>query len=502
LVYITDLLTHFPLKEMVDTSLCSQISECSARRSVDGLGLEKFNLNDSQLNAIADCVSAMENYLPSLKLIWGPPGTGKTKTISTILWAMLIKGLRTLTCAPTNTAVLEVASRIVRLVGETSDISGCFLNDIVLFGNKDRMKIDDTHDLSVVFLDLRAKRLLPCYVPNTGWRHCLCSLIDVLENPVTKYKLHIEYILEAVKATEKEIPKKDVDELLLREEGNPLPPDYHLCSKPISKDHLLTLLSLFRKPIHNTPEAKEEECHREGRYESEALNKVFKVLPFKNYLKGCYNKLSENLCNCIELLYNDHPRNSDTAQSFRCMPEVLELIEILHTLINWYTDNGDTWSDEVLEAKIEDDCNPVSWPEQLACLQINTCNISKFKLARSLCVQELRYLRKNLEVPNCDSTRSTQLYLLQRAKCILCTASSSFRLYNVPMDNSDSDISELVMKPKNLNPLELLIVDEAAQLKECETLIPLQLPGIRQAVFIGDEYQLPALVKSKVSYIR
>jgi senataxin len=70
------------------------------------------------------------------------------------------------------------------------------------------------------------------------------------------------------------------------------------------------------------------------------------------------------------------------------------------------------------------------------------------------------------------------------------------------MDNSVSDICGLVTKPKNLNPLELLIVDEAAQLKECETLIPLQLPGIRQAVFIGDEYQLPALVKSKVSYMR
>ncbi|KAF2935520.1 hypothetical protein DAI22_04g236900 [Oryza sativa Japonica Group] len=50
-----------------------------------------------------------------------------------------------------------------------------------------------------------------------------------------------------------------------------------------------------------------------------------------------------------------------------------------------------------------------------------------------------------------------------------------------------------------LKPLELLVVDEAAQLKECETLIPMQLPGIKQAVFIGDECQLPALVKSKIS---
>ncbi|KAM0906279.1 hypothetical protein ACQ4PT_016851 [Festuca glaucescens] len=485
---IINLAWQYKPRVVVDSSSCSQISQYSAHISIDGLGLEKFNLNDSQLNAVADCVSAMENHSPSIKLIWGPPGTGKTKTICTLLWAMLIKDFRTLTCAPTNTAVLEVASRIVRLVGESSDGSGCFLNDIVLFGNKDRMKIDDSHDLSVVFLDLRAKRLFPCYVPNTGWRHCLCSLIDLLENPVTRYKLHIEYIVEAMKAMEKEIPKEDMDKLLLREKGNSLPSHFHLCSKPIPNDHLLALLLVFRKPNH-----------KEGWYDSEAMNKAFGVLPFKDYLKGSYNKLSENLGNCIELLYSDHPRNPETGQSFRCMLEVHELIEILHTLINCYTDNDDIWSDEVLEGKIEEDCNPVSWPEQLAYLRTNTCNKSKFKLARSLCVQELRYLRINLEVPICYSTRSVQLYLLQRAKCILCTVSSSFRLYNVPMDNSDSDISRLVTKPENLNPLELLIVDEAAQLKECETLIPLQLPGIRQAVFIGDEYQLPALVKSKIS---
>jgi senataxin len=147
---------------------------------------------------VADCVSVMENNSPSLKLIWGPPGTGKTKTTSTILWAMLIKGLRTLTCAPTNTAVLEVASRIVKLVGESSDGSSCFLNDIVLFGSKDRMKIDYSHDLSVVFLDSRVKRLLPCYVPETGWRHCLCSMIDLLENTVSKYNLHIGLVGTAV----------------------------------------------------------------------------------------------------------------------------------------------------------------------------------------------------------------------------------------------------------------------------------------------------------------
>ncbi|XVE90676.1 hypothetical protein DITRI_Ditri20bG0096300 [Diplodiscus trichospermus] len=48
-------------------------------------------------------------------------------------------------------------------------------------------------------------------------------------------------------------------------------------------------------------------------------------------------------------------------------------------------------------------------------------------------------------------------------------------------------------------PLDLLVIDEASQLKKCESTIPLQLPGIRHAVLIGDDCQLPAMVQSKIS---
>jgi len=381
-----------------DRSSCFQVSHFSNRILVDGLGLEKFNLNNSQLNAVADCVATMDNNSSSIKLLWGPPGTGKTKTISSILWAMLIKGRRTLACAPTNTAVLEIVARIAKLIVESSDGS-VFLNDIVLFGNKKNLKIDDGNYLSKVYLNSRAERLLPCFMSksNTGWRHCLCSFIDLLVNSVTMYQLN-----------------------------------------------------------------------NEGK-------------TFKQYLKHDYNKLSRNLRSYLTMLYNDHPRNLETGQSFQCMLEVLELIKILHALIN-VSNGGDLWSNELLESTIEEEVNPELWPSQLASIRTNSCNKSKFVAARSLCVQELIYLRMNLELPDCNNTRDVQLYLLSRTRCIICTVCSSFRLYDVPMI-----------------PLELLIIDEAAQLKECETLVPLQLPGIRHVVFIGDEYQLPALVKSKVS---
>jgi senataxin len=49
-----------------------------------------------------------------------------------------------------------------------------------------------------------------------------------------------------------------------------------------------------------------------------------------------------------------------------------------------------------------------------------------------------------------------------------------------------------------MKEVEFLVIDEAAQLKECESAIPLQLLGLKRCILIGDERQLPALVKSKV----
>ncbi|KAL8154187.1 LOW QUALITY PROTEIN: hypothetical protein V2J09_011947 [Rumex salicifolius] len=46
---------------------------------------------------------------------------------------------------------------------------------------------------------------------------------------------------------------------------------------------------------------------------------------------------------------------------------------------------------------------------------------------------------------------------------------------------------------------QLVVIDEAAQLKECESTIPLQLPGLQHAILIGDEKQLPAMVQSKLA---
>ncbi|KAL5057469.1 hypothetical protein RYX36_029073 [Vicia faba] len=64
------------------------------------------NLNDSQEEAVSSCVSMLNCCHANTKLIWGPPGTGKTKTVACLLFSLLKLKTRTLTCAPTNTAIL------------------------------------------------------------------------------------------------------------------------------------------------------------------------------------------------------------------------------------------------------------------------------------------------------------------------------------------------------------------------------------------------------------
>ncbi|CAN6249866.1 unnamed protein product [Urochloa humidicola] len=494
---IVDLIWQYKSKAMnEDISTSSQLSRCFPDRSIDDLGLEKFMLNSSQLNAVADCFPVKGNFSPSVKLIWGPPGTGKTKTISTLLWTMLLSRHRTLTCAPTNTAVLEIASRIVKLVHESPASRDIFLSDIVLFGNKRRMKIDEDNNLSAVFLSSRIKRLSQCFAKKP-WGLCLFSLLHFLEKSVTEqYQLYTERILAKMKEREGENTEKNQSE------------DRSVTSCTEGKvqegiSDTVEVVYVDEEDDYDNEEESddEEDCSESEGVESdnaddgcdsESAEQTLVILTLKEYARATYNELAVDLLGCMKVLQTDFPREPTMAQSFQCMTEVAELLDILHTYIN--SDDDDVWFDGLLEEHIKQDSDPLNWPDLLASVHAEKCGKLKFRKARSLCIQELHYMRKYLELPlwaNCfylsnDRMRDIRMYLLQRSNCVLCTVSSSFTLYNVPLD-------------KNTSPLQMLIVDEAAQLKECESLIPTLLPGIRQVVFIGDECQLPALVKSKIS---
>lgn len=156
----------------------------------------------------------------SVKLIRGPPGTGKTKTVGSILFSLLKMKCRALTCAPTNIAVLEVTTRLLRLVREkqTPENDSYGLGDIVLFGNNKRMKIENHDDLLDVFLDQRADMLVNCFLPSTGWKHCLESMISLLDDPEPQYNTYMQNIKKNDNGDDGNLKKDDSDSNLLKDD--------------------------------------------------------------------------------------------------------------------------------------------------------------------------------------------------------------------------------------------------------------------------------------------
>ncbi|KAJ4810523.1 P-loop containing nucleoside triphosphate hydrolases superfamily protein [Rhynchospora pubera] len=383
----------------------------------------RWNLNDSQMNAIIDCASATEQLTSSLKLIWGPPGTGKTNTISMLLTLMLIKNCRTVTCAPTNTAVVEVASRLLRLVEDSSDL---FQSDIVLFGNRDRMRIDG--NLSKIFLEDRVGRLFECFMPHTGIRHCINSMIDIFKN----CDRHYEEVMEDNLCRETTQKSREVMD--------------DKCTDVVADDAGKGLISLTE------------------------------------YVKTQFDALAKDLKYFIEIYLDDFPRALISKKALGEMHDTKILLQIMEDLLQHDS------SDDRMKIQLKIDVLSPPPITSLASLQdfVTRKSFSFYHLvyARDLFLEKLQLLSGHLSIPDEFNKHGVEELVLQHVHSVLCTASSSFKLHGVDMKHG---------------PLEVLVVDEAAQLKESESLIPLLLPGIKHVVLIGDEYQLPALVKSKIS---
>ena len=64
-------------------------------------------LNDTQIEAVEMALSA-----PYIAAIRGPPGTGKTTTVTELILQAIQRGLRVLVCAPSNAAVDNLVERL------------------------------------------------------------------------------------------------------------------------------------------------------------------------------------------------------------------------------------------------------------------------------------------------------------------------------------------------------------------------------------------------------
>ncbi|XP_062113018.1 uncharacterized protein LOC133824159 [Humulus lupulus] len=382
-------------------------------------------LNESQTKAVLSCLHMMDcKRKSSLELIWGPPGTGKTKTTSTLLVTLLRMNYKTLVCAPTNVAITGVASRVLKMVlGTHGDDLFCSLGNILLFGTKERLNVGE--DLEDIYLDARVEKLEKCF-RSYGWRHSLSSMIDLLENSVSKYNDMLE--IDSTK-------EKEESSISINEEKRNRNRNRNKNDCKVGKKKFPTFLEYVREKFNMT---------------FSELREYFSIIcthTTKSYISG---KIFQDMVSLIGSLAS--------FQSLLCNKSVVS--EVLEKLFS---------------------CAEVN--EYLSCSFVDDTSLG-INLRRKKCVSSMRSLRDSLnrlDFSWIKSQETIEKFCWESASVILCTVSSSYKLHR------------LKIKPT------ILIIDEAAQLKECESTIPLQLPGVQHAIFVGDEWQLPATVKSKVS---
>ncbi|KAK9063833.1 hypothetical protein SSX86_017705 [Deinandra increscens subsp. villosa] len=373
-------------------------------------------LNESQAGAIRAALSKTECCHGSfVEQIWGPPGTGKTTTVSVLLFILLQMNRRTLTCAPTNVAIVQVASRVLNLVKKSSntttatgDVFYC-IGDVLLFGNKQRLKVGA--EIEEIYLENRVKMLTMCLGSLTGWRHCIKCMVDLLENCVSNYHVFVEN-------------------------------------------------ELF----------KEKELASEDRNEAKVTK--LEVKSFIEFVRDRFSSCVLPLRRCILTFLTHVPKSFMMEHNFQKMASLLDDLSVFKSLL---------FEENLLSEELEQLFT--SKPLQNDYYD-NMGDAPSINFVRAKSISLLKALQISLEglgLPHVLDRFAIMDFCFQNASLIFCTTSTSYKLHNVKM-----------------KPVEILVIDEAAQLKEAESTIPLQLPGMKHAILIGDECQLPAMVSSNL----
>ncbi|KAL9160632.1 hypothetical protein ABFS82_08G213400 [Erythranthe guttata] len=428
-------------------TLCNSTKTESTNQLLSRKVINSFELDDSQKAAVTNCVALTEcHHENSVKLIWGPPGTGKTKTVASLVFTLLKMKCRTLTCAPTNVAVIGVAKRLMSCLSGTLKYDTYGLGDIVLFGNGERMKIVEHEDLQDVFLENRVSVLAHCFAPLTGWKGCLDQMMSLLEDPQSKYQSY----LEQLKEQNEDDNDTDDDE---SEKNNEEKMDESETLKESSKRSFLKKLVIQNKKENKKKKSKEKVSSQEKGKSKCDGGKVDIPLTFEEFFRKRFFILAEKLVFCTTGLYTHLPT------MFLPLDVVTDMIRVLDML-----------------QSLQDFLRRVDVTKQ-GCLNRSLIgNEETFE-----CLEALKLLGRTFRLPNFIEEYGIRNFCLIHACLIFCTVSSSAKLHT-----------------EGMAPLEMVIIDEAAQLKECESSIPLQLPGLRHAVLVGDEKQLPAMVISKI----
>ncbi|KAJ0468730.1 putative P-loop containing nucleoside triphosphate hydrolase, DNA2/NAM7 helicase, helicase [Helianthus annuus] len=449
----------------VDYSVEESCVECCLDKTRDLFlykikeALKRFQLDSSQEAAILSCVASRAcGHKNTIKLIWGPPGTGKTKTISSLLFMLLKMKCRTLTCAPTNIAVLGVTKRVMQLVRDSLVYDTYGLGDIVLYGSKERMKIDECEDLSDIFLNLRVEILSDCLAPLSGWKGCSEWMIRFLEDPEEQYQLYLKekLIVDESENDDDDDDDDEKDNCSIEDDDNEgklrtekeESSDSHMKKALKTKNWKTVIVSTLKdeKKGRNNKATNEDENEQSSKKDSDEKYCKHDLLTFEEFVTNGFKFLGNRLIFCIEGLYTHMPTSFISVEVAKQMVELVSSLKSISKSI-----------------------------KQTVAMKIGLKEAFRFPCSK------LRYLQETLQFPEFKENYEIKRFCMANACLIFCTASSSINLHS-----------------EKSKPLDFLVIDEAGQLKECESVIPLQLNGLRHVILVGDERQLPAMVQSKI----
>ncbi|KAI3858816.1 hypothetical protein MKX03_015753 [Papaver bracteatum] len=340
-------------------------------------------LNESQRAAVLGTISVVQcKHRSSVKLVWGPHGTGKTKTISILLYSLLSMNCRALACAPKYVAIAELALRILNLHKDACESNleknklGCSLGDLLLFGNVNRLELCD--DLGKIYVD----SLVESFAPLTGWKKFFYSMVDFLKDCVSQYRLLLENeIIAEVHVIEKIGTNSEVQVSFLK----------------FAKDQFRAL-----------------------------------VVPLKR---------------SIRVLCTHLPKRLILPDNFKNMVTLYGLLESFEILLS-----QSQVADKELEEVFAQQENYSKEAQGILAFNYISGTLDKIRIES---VQALRSISHSLggRLPTSTNRSFLTEFCVKNSSLIFTTVSNSYNLYDV-----------------DLEPLDLLVIDEAAQLKECESV--------------------------------
>lgn len=295
---------------------------------------------------------------------------------------------RTLISTPTNVAISEITTRLVKQVLVLNRYSKYGLGNLVMLSS--RNEVGDC--LFDVLLSHRIDVLNQLFDPKTGWSSSLSSLIHFLEDFRGAYASYLR---------EKD-PKQEVS------------------GKKVKMQNSINI----------------------GKSS------------FSEFSKKKFSQLSKEVEYCLENSQIHLPTSILSSTLVKCMSKALKWLARLKRFMG----ESDGTIEKVFKYGTDEGGH-----------------FAEIDATRWKCISLLKSL-SSFDIGDMNAEQ----FALKNTTMVFCTVSNASKL-------------------KNAGGFEVLIVDEAAQLKECEASIPLQVPGISHVLLIGDDKQLLSLVKSKIS---